>query len=829
MNRYPYSFQKTLLIAAIAMVSAGVNAQGTRGERSLELEEVLVTAQKRQESLQDAPIAITAFSADSIEALGIIEPQNVAFYTPNMVAAVQTGSATTVNYTIRGKTQTEPILSVDPSVGIYMNGVYMARNNGLAFEMVDIDRVEVLRGPQGSLYGKNTTGGAVNIVTAKPRGQFAFRQKLSIGNRNMLRSHTTIDTPSWSGLSAKLSYLHREEDGFVDNTTTKAESFTGDTDDYGAKDTDGISLAIRWDVTDNFSADYIYDQTDATSMPAVFQLTASNPAFITGPNYNPALVFGQGSNDLGAGDAVLNGVYANFGGAPIAPLCSFDPSCTEFANTSNVAFGGATPSQVFIGGMSAPYFVGQGHVEIDKPVDGLALPYQGNEELDIEGHSVALQWEVSEGLLIKSISAYRKMENSPHSDLSGGGWVDMRAFGGGVITLFANAGALKEQDQFSQEFQFIGSADRIEYVAGLFYFEEEASENRIDFTVFNLGVLPAAKYYKTENEAWAIYGQVAYTPAIQDDRLKVTLGLRYTEDDRQLYQDQGGVQATFSESFDNLSGDITLDYSWSEELSTYAKFTMGYNAGGFMARTSPTNQRPYDEETVEAWEFGLKSQFMDDRVRVNAAIFYNTYEDLQLTQFVPGTGGSESVMSNIGKATIQGAELEFLALLAEGLTLSFIYGYIDADYDEYLFFDPRGNTCGVPGETCDVSDRAHFPTASENNATLGLEYQFAPFSFGKLRARVDVAYNDGYKFGTIDQPYDEVTEAQPHTLVNARIALSDVGLGDMGRLQLALWGQNLSDEEYRVYGIPSFSALGFAGANYNTPRSYGLDIIYDYD
>jgi iron complex outermembrane receptor protein len=746
MNRYPCSFQKTLLIAAIAMASAGVNAQNTRAERSLELEEVLVTAQKRQESLQDAPIAITAFSADSIEALGIIEPQNVAFYTPNMVAAVQTGSAATVNYTIRGKTQTEPILSVDTSDGVYMNGVYMARNNGLAFEVVDIERIEVLRGPQGSLYGKNTTGGAVNIVTSRPTGEFSFRQKFSVGNRNMFRSHTTIDTPAWKGLSAKLSYLHKEEDGFIDNTTTKAESFTGDTDDYGAKDSDGLSLALRWDVTDNFSANYMYDQTTATNMPAVFQLTASNPAFITGPNYNPALVFGQGSNDLGAGDAVLNGVYANFGGVPIAPLCSFDPSCTEFANTSNVAFGGATPSQVFVGGMSAPYFVGQDHVEVDKPVDSVALPYQGNEEVDIEGHSIELQWEVSEELLIKSISAYRKMENDQYSDLSGGGWVDMRALGGGVITLFANTGALKEQDQFSQEFQFIGSADRIEYVAGLYYFEEEASEDRVDFTVFNLGAIPPRKYYETENEAWAIYGQVAYTPAIQDDRLKITLGLRYTEDDRQLYQDQGEVQATFSEKFDNTSGDITLDYTWTEEFSTYLKFTTGYNAGGFHARTSPANQRPYDEETVEAWEFGLKSQFMDNRVRVNGAIFHNSYEDLQLTQFVPNTGGSESIMSNIGGATIQGAELEVLALLTQGLTLSFVYGYTDADYDEYLFLDPLGNTCGAPGTTCDVSDRAHFPNASENNATLGLEYQFAPFSFGELRARVDVAYNDGYQW-----------------------------------------------------------------------------------
>ena len=279
---------KTLIALAIA-APAAMQAYAQDGS-SLRLEEVVITAQKREESLQDAPIAISVFSPDNIEQMGITEIQDVSMYTPNMVGAVQPASSSTVNFAIRGITQAEPIMSVDPAVGVYMNGVYMARNNGLAFEVVDIERIEVLRGPQGTLYGRNSTGGAVNIVTAKPLGEFAARQKVSIGDRGLFRSHTTINTPEVAGLSAAISYLHSEQDGYVDNKTPGSLSMTGDSDDFGAKDSDAVNLALRWDAADNFSADYNFDYTDASNMPAAFQLTHVVPNFVPGPNANPSLI-----------------------------------------------------------------------------------------------------------------------------------------------------------------------------------------------------------------------------------------------------------------------------------------------------------------------------------------------------------------------------------------------------------------------------------------------------------------------------------------------------------------------------------------------------------
>ena len=243
-----------------------------------------------------------------------------------------------------------------------------------------------------------------------------------------------------------------------------------------------------------------------------------------------------------------------------------------------------------------------------------------------------------------------------------------------------------------------------------------------------------------------------------------------------------------------------------------------------MARTSIENQKPFDEETVDAYEVGLKSEFWNNRVRLNAAIFRNEFDDLQLSQFEPSPTGAESVINNAGSATMQGFELDAIALIAEGLTVNFSYGYLDQEYDEYLFTSPATGFLPV-----DVSDNAHFPSASEQNASLGIQYDFSPFSFGELSARMDVSYSDGYKHGTLDSEFDKYTEAESFTLVNARVSLSEVELTDSSRLRIALWGKNLTDEEYRVFGITAFETLGFAGAVFNEPLSYGLDIVFDYD
>jgi iron complex outermembrane receptor protein len=236
------------------------------------------------------------------------------------------------------------------------------------------------------------------------------------------------------------------------------------------------------------------------------------------------------------------------------------------------------------------------------------------------------------------------------------------------------------------------------------------------------------------------------------------------------------------------------------------------------------NQKPFDPEFVDAYEVGYKAQLFDHRLTLNTAAFINKFDDLQLSQFVPSAAGAETVVSNVGKATIKGLEIEIVAIPVEGLTVDLNYGLLDLKYDEYLFSSASNNFQPV-----DVSDAAHFPTASKQSVSLGVQYDFLPFSWGALTARVDTIYNSGYKNDTLDTMYDQYTESNAFTLVNGRLTLSQIEAAQ-GTLEFSAWGKNMFDEEYRTYGIGSFGApLGFAGAVYNEPRSWGLDVTYRYE
>lgn len=759
------------LIAVLACTSAAAEMRTTA------LEEVVVSAQKREESLQAAPLAVSAFSAETLEQLNIYTPTDIARFTPNMLAEPQPGASGTTNYSLRGITQTEPSLSVDPGVGVYLNGIYIARNNSLVLDFADLERIEVLRGPQGTLYGRNSSGGAINIITAKPRGELGFKQRLSVGNYGRQRSISTLDTPSWNGLSAKLSYMKNRSDGYIRNVTTSFQQ--GHADDFGAVDQDAAYLALNWS-GDSVGVDYQFDWSDSSNIPPAFQVTHVDVdrarRFVDG-------LFGAGFFNS-AGGAAIRGTYEK--GAALA-------STSRRAHSLN-------------------------------------MPYAGEEDARISGHGLMLSWNPTSALTLKSITGYRRMRLDHRTDMSGGSSV--QGADGRWIALFAGGTpSEKRNEQFSQELQLVGSFDRADMVAGLYYFDENGYASGRSQVSVSRGNWGRPNTSKIDNSAWAVFGQVTYRPI---EALGLTAGLRYTEDKRALEDISydaaaaGYLARRFHQDFRNTSGTLTADYAWTDTLSTYFRVATGYKAGGFLDRTAVAVQRPFDEETLISYELGLKSEWFERRLRINSALFYSRYDDLQMTQFVPSAGGDQSIISNAGRASYRGFEAELVAVPIPGLTATLSYGYLDPEYDEYEFFDPTGQFCGTALTTCDVADRAHFPTAPRNTAAASLQYQFEPFRIGTLTAHIDATYNDGYQHGTIDSASDRFVEAKPHTLVNARLALSDIALWGDSRLELALWGKNLSDTTYLVYGIGAFDNLGFAGGVFNTPRTYGLDLTVQF-
>nr|WP_239547536.1 TonB-dependent receptor [Spongiibacter marinus] len=218
------------------------------------LEEVVVTAQKKAESLQDAPISLTAFGQQALENKGINSLADIGANVPSMSIEPFPINNATLRIFIRGIGISDAQITQDPPVGIYMDGVYIARSTGTALDVADLERIEILRGPQGTLYGRNTTGGAINLVSKRPNTEaFEFEQKFTVGDRYLLTSKTSANIPITDTLAAKLAFLHTEQDGFVENT--------GPGGDFGDREVQGYRMDVRWDINDSLTLDYAYDHS----------------------------------------------------------------------------------------------------------------------------------------------------------------------------------------------------------------------------------------------------------------------------------------------------------------------------------------------------------------------------------------------------------------------------------------------------------------------------------------------------------------------------------------------------------------------------------------
>jgi iron complex outermembrane receptor protein len=330
--------------------------------------------------------------------------------------------------------------------------------------------------------------------------------------------------------------------------------------------------------------------------------------------------------------------------------------------------------------------------------------------------------------------------------------------------------------------------------------------------------------YGQTTESSAAYGQFTYSFT---ESLDITAGLRYTEDKRNafLFNETLGHTSTDDkltnrDSWDNISYLLTANYVLTPDINVYATYSTGYNGGGFNSRASSISgwEEVVDEEELYSYELGMKSSWLDNRLRINAAVFYNDYTDMQIAVFEAGTGGASSRIVNAGEATYQGFELEILPRLTEGLTLEATYGYLDPEFDEYRALNPATN------QIENIADATTVTRAPENTASAGLEYRFPPLPFGNLSARVDLSYTDEFVFHPFLNTFDA---SDSRTLVNARVTLNDVSVGDNGNLRISAWSKNVTDEEYQEWGI-DFATLGYAGNIFGQPRTFGLDAVYEF-
>jgi iron complex outermembrane receptor protein len=718
-------FQLAALAAALG--AAGAHAQSV--ESSLRLEEVTVTAQKVSESLQDTPISIAAFNETQLENMGVTSLADIQHSVPSLTIRQFPSSKSELRLFIRGIGNPGPSISSDPSVGVYMDGIYISRTSGLAMEMADLERIEVLRGPQGTLYGRNTTGGAINLITRRPTGELHFKQKLGVSSRDGWLSHTQIDLPETAGVSAKLAYAASKTGGWVKNDGTGP--------DFGEDKKKALRVDLRWRASDDLTVDYAYDNARIDAGPLYYQTVAAYPGFAYVPAAKHAI-------------------------SRVTPLAPVESSATR-----------------------------------------------------IQGHSLIASLDVADALLIKSITAYRTLDESRYQDYSANSVAPR---------LFANMPLDTEHRQFTQEFQFQGNAidTRLSYVGGLYYLTEKGEVFGRNLVFNNL---LQTRDVTAENSAWAIYGQETYTPQLLDEKLHITLGARYSVDKREIEVSLDNAMnpaASFSgvegrHSWNNFSTSATVEYDIADSATAYIKYVQGYKTGGFNDSVGLASQvnMPVDEETLTSYEAGLKSQWFNDRVRFNAATYFSDYKDMQLS-FAPLGSPSNSTVFNAGTAQIQGVEFELTALLAQGLTLGLNYGYIDADINEVI----------NPNTGVDESAQYRLPNAPQHSYTADLEYIFPATSWGTLSANINYSWRDDIWIAT-KTSQTPLGPLHGYALLNARLTLSDIPIGASGRFKVAVWGKNLNQEEYAYDIIASFPWSPLTVA-FGEPRSYGLEATYEF-
>ncbi|MEQ8803932.1 TonB-dependent receptor [Haliea sp.] len=770
-----------LVYRVIACLLVGPGAESLAADASAGglLEEVTVTARKTAESLQETPIAVTAFTGADLAARGVASLDEVAGFAPNVefFASGISGSSSGQVY-IRGVGQFDYLLTTDPGVGVYLDGVYLARSLGNILDLVDVERIEVLRGPQGTLYGKNTIGGAINIVARKPAGQPEADIGIRVGRHDRLDATLMASGPLLDEtLRAKIALNTKNANGFGDRPLAG--------DDAGDEESHAAQLMLDWRLSDTANLLLSADYTRADETMSFHRIQVINP------------------------QAPLVGLYNALAG-PLAPLHGLQLPVYDERWLTDDAYTDLSTGSNF-------------------------------SEQTIWGASATLEWEIGD-ISLKSITAYRDLDMSFGTDPDGSPAV--------IIDQIDD----NQQRQFSQELQLSGNAfdTALQWVAGVYYLREKADavlNVRTYEGIFQaLENLPAPLFplapglqcpaplpapcaggagnpvnlaldigrlatQDQETESYSLYGQASYdlTP-----NLSVTYGLRFTDESKDysysFSQLESGVSvipgSDRSESWDDVSQRFGLEYRWHDDLMVYASAAKGFKSGGFNGRARSSNEiQPYEPEELWAYEVGVKSEWLDRRLRINGAAFFNDYTDMQFTLTTANDSGTQLVIvGNAAEARVGGFELEALYLPTSRITVSATVAYLDAEYSNVA-------------QGIGITEESKLIGAPEWSGSLGAEYRIPLQAHGALSLRADYMYRDKVYFDAINT---ESVAQGAYGLLNLRASWIDSR--DRWRLSAGL--RNATDKEYVVMGLGVLDSLGFSSAVLGRPREWYLEAGY---
>ncbi|MCC5886740.1 MAG: TonB-dependent receptor [Gammaproteobacteria bacterium] len=748
-----------LLLANAAGVTLLMHSPVVQADQPAQrmIEEVVVTASRRAESLQSVPIAVTAFSEEDIRSRRIDGLAALSNRSPGFAMGEFMPSQPQVY--IRGIGSNDDGPAADPSTAVFVDEVYVGRAAGWTANLFDLERVEVLRGPQGTLYGKNVVGGAVNLISRRPDENFRAAINTSVGTFNLREFQGMVSTPLTDNLFGKIAYSRKSRDGYLKSMVGDFPEFFPQRDpnslgkiDQLNRDTEAVRANLRWLPTEALEVNIAVDNA---------QLDEIAPAFHRiGPDAD--------------GVRLLSGLIENYQNRPRTNLKS-EPGITKNETTGVMA-----------------------RIDYDLGWSTFTSLSAYRESETLNTGCCGLPNE-QEALLEAS---------SPNAEA-------------GMRLTFAPKGNEQNEnaEQWSQEFRFTSTgAGPLEWVGGLYYYKENAI--RTESFDFGLAVLDGVgglnilvpsslgiSFQDAETESYAVFGQGTWSV---NDRLRLTAGARWSRDEKSVRSivQQGGL--LFRESFDvdvskswsELTPRFVIDYQWSDDVFVYLTAAKGFKSGGFQGQPPAqiNAELPFEPETAWLYEAGVRSDWFNRRVRANLSVFHTDYDDLQIRQSLipPGTPpGQEfvvAVVQNAASAEVRGAELELTLLPpVEGLTITASYAYLDATFKE--FFAPPGFTTptGV-----DINQRAgnRLRNSPKHSLSVLAQYEMTLAGGNRMTYALDWRYQDRLFQDPDNAPLAAIDS---YSLLDARASYMTAD----GQWEVSLWVENLLNEDYFIHNFPA--------------------------
>jgi iron complex outermembrane receptor protein len=807
-----------LVVLTAPAAALAQQAAPARAAPNNDLEEIVVTAQKRSENIQQVPIAVTAFTASVLQEKGIASVHDLSNLTPNVnldQSSPFSGSNSVLSASIRGIGQDDFAFNLDPGVGVYVDGVYLARTVGANQNLMDVERVEILSGPQGTLFGRNTIGGAISIVTRTPSDSFQGRVQATTGSFDRRDFSGTVDIPFSDSLRASVTVASNERDGYQKRVPDPyavgylapdypqkfhVPSGYGSQNDAGAHNDQTVRVKLLWNASDDVkvtvTADWLHENTSATASTVL-------KAFPAQAN----------------GGATLQALYnLCIIGVPI-PVCQ-EPLGPP---AHGVTFAGPTLANSSL----EPWNFAQTQTG---DIDTSYASGANFDRLDSFGGSATAEWRMNDDLTLKSISGYRRLNWQSGMDADGSA--------ANIFTVAFGEG----QHQFSEELQAVGTAfdSRLNYSAGVYYFNEGGFIH--DYPVFSGGLLQIDGNNNLDTSSYAAYSHVDYKVT---DQIGLTIGARYSIEHKEFegfQTDQNALNYKLAncfpvtpvcqallgfpvpgqplryfpagvntQNFYIFNPTTGLQYHFTDDLMAYFSWSKGFKSGGWTTRLSTpipnAHLAQFGPEKAETYEVGAKSEWLDRHLIVNWANFYTQYSDIQLNF----QQGISPTLKNAGDAEILGSEVQADAILGGGLSLNGAAGYMDAYYTRLA---PGTGIDSTNVNPTSLPLGTKLPKTPKWKVTLSPEYDYTLPNDATLRfiaewTHTSSLFNDSYNTPELRRPTVDV------------VGLSLQYVSPDGQYDVVIGGTNITNERYITTG-QNQQGGGIIYGTYNEPAEWYL-------